>query len=124
MDTINSDNILFLTNDNLLVDNNEDIDINNLLNEFLHNDNIEFTDSIWNTNKDYTIKELLKICKYYGIDKNVKGNKCKKQEIIDTIIFFENVPENFEIVFQRNKMWTYMNELKNDIHMKQYILWD
>jgi hypothetical protein len=127
-------NIVFLTDDTLLDINNQEkeLSVNNLLEEFLHTnitnnlDNIQFTnnDSIWNSNPQTTIKELLKICKYYGIDKYVKGNKCKKQDIIETITFFENSPENFEIVFQRNKLWTYMNELKTDSKMKQYILWD
>ena len=50
-------------------------------------DSINFinTDSIWNTNTHYSVKDLLKICNYYGIDKYVKGNKCKKQDIIEII---------------------------------------
>ena len=43
---------------------------------------------------DYTIKNLLKICNYYGLDKSVKASKCKKQDIIDTLIYFESLPEN------------------------------
>ena len=70
-----------------------------------------------------TIKDLLKICQYYGIDKDIKASKCKKQDIISTIVFFESLPENFEIVQKRNKMWIYMSELINDQKMKKYVIW-
>ncbi len=103
--------------DNELEDILKDTKINNFSNEMWINDNIYYTE-------EYTIKELLKICKYYGIDKNLKSIKCKKKDIISAIIFFENLPENFELVFQRNKMWNYMNEIKLDAKMKQYILWN
>jgi hypothetical protein len=71
-----------------------------------------------------TIKELLKICEYYDIDKNVKAAKCKKQDIISTIVYFESLSENCEIVSKRNKMWAYMAELLYDSKMKKYILWN
>jgi len=127
-------NIFFFTKDISLEDNKNDkvIDINNEIENILKssieiNSNF-FDETIFNNQSYYTeectIKELLKICKYYGIDKNIKSTKCKKQDIISAIIFFENLPENFEIVFQRNKMWTYINELKMDTKMKQYILWN
>lgn len=74
-------------------------------------------------NEEYKIKDLLKICQYYGIAKNVKASKCKKQDIISTIIYFENSPENYEIVEKRHKMWAYMTELLEDPKMKCYLLW-
>lgn len=124
-------NIFFLTKDIHFEDNENEqfIDINNEIEDILKNDTyntsneVLFNDKLYYT-EEYTVKELLKICKYYGIDKNIKSTKCKKQDIISAIIFFENLPENFEIVFQRNKMWSYMNELKMDVKMKQYILWN
>jgi hypothetical protein len=72
----------------------------------------------------HTIKELMKICHYYDLAKNVKGAKCKKADIVATIVFFEAQPENKEIVNKRNKMWAYMKELANDPNMKEYILWN
>ena len=42
-------------------------------------------------NNEYTVKDLLKICNYYGIEKNIKSSKCKKQDIISTIIYFESL---------------------------------
>ena len=73
--------------------------------------------------EEYTIKDLMKICQYYGIAKNIKASKCKKSDIISTIIYFENSVENIEIVNNRHKMWAYMTELINDSKMKQYLLW-
>ena len=73
--------------------------------------------------EDYTIKELLKICNYYDIDKHVKASKCKKQDIISSIVYFESLPENFEKVDRRHLMWSHMTDLMNDTKMKQYIIW-
>ena len=71
----------------------------------------------------HTIKELMKICEYYDLAKNVKMAKCKKQDIVATIVFFEAQPENKEIVNKRNKMWDYMKELTKDQKMKSYLIW-
>lgn len=73
--------------------------------------------------QEYTIKDLLKICKYYGLDKNIKTSKCKKQDIIETIVYFESLPENFEIVQKRNRMWAYITELLCDPKMKKFVIW-
>lgn len=73
--------------------------------------------------KEYTVKDLLKICNYYQIDKHIKTNKCKKSDLIESIIFFESLPENFEIVLNRNIMWAHITELLNDKKMKKYIIW-
>ena len=74
-------------------------------------------------NEACTIKDLLKICYYYGIDKSVKASKCKKQDIITTLLYFESQPENFELVQKRNRMWAYITELSNDSKMKQFVIW-
>jgi hypothetical protein len=71
----------------------------------------------------HTIKELMKICHYYDLAKNIKGSKCKKQDIVTTIVFFEAQPENSKIVNKRNKMWAYMKELTMDQKMKPYLIW-
>jgi hypothetical protein len=72
----------------------------------------------------HTIKELMKICQYYDLAKNVKSAKCKKQDIVATIVFFEAQHENKKIVNKRHKMWAYMRELTNDPKMKEYIFWN
>ena len=73
---------------------------------------------------EYTVKELMRICNYYGIDKNIKISKCKKPDIISTIVFFESLSENFEITQQRHKMWACIKELLNDSKMKKYVIWN
>ena len=70
--------------------------------------------------ENYTVKELNKIGDYYKI-KNSK--KVKKIDIIFEIISFENTFQNTQIVLSRKKMWYYINELKKDAFMKQYIIW-
>ena len=71
----------------------------------------------------YTIKELLLICEYYGISKELKLNKCNKEEILRVLVHFENNPENIEVVLRRQQMWEYINTLKSDKFMKKYVLW-
>ena len=73
-------------------------------------------------NEEYKLKDLMKICQYYGIAKNVKASKCKKQDVVSTIIYFENCPENYDIVFNRHKMWACMTELLEDPKMRCYLL--
>lgn len=73
--------------------------------------------------KNCTVKELLKICNYYDIEDNVKMSKCKKQDIISTIQYYESLPENSDIVQKRKTMWFYIKELLDDSRMKKYIIW-
>jgi hypothetical protein len=72
---------------------------------------------------NYNIKQLLIICEYYNLLKDIRANKSKKQDIIEQIIFFENNPENIEIVNKRKQFWCYMDELKNDRIMKRFVIW-
>lgn len=103
--------------------------INNDLFDYTDNDDLNYYIDKLSYNCDemyydelYTVKDLLKICKYYGIDKNIKSSKCKKPDIISTIIYFESLPENKAIVKQRHRMWAYVTELLNDKKMRKYIL--
>jgi hypothetical protein len=144
MDKLNNlnnlnDNISFLLDENDDDKNNED-DIKKMMYEFTHLDEVEQKKNneclkSWlydnyeyikdeSFYEEYTIKDLLKICSYYGIDKNVKTSKCKKQDIISTIVYFESLPENFYIVQKRNTLWRYIDELLNDPKMKRFIIWN
>jgi hypothetical protein len=76
-----------------------------------------------NYNENYTVKDLLLICDYYGIMKEFKLNKCNKEQIIDILVNFEANPLNCDITSKRKNMWFYINELKNDKFMKKYVLW-
>jgi hypothetical protein len=79
-----------------------------------------------NLDKSYynecNLKELLKICQYYGLDKI--SRKFKKNDYIQLIISFESIHENYEVVERRIRFWNYMIELKNDPIMKKYLIWD
>lgn len=138
-------NIIFSIDDKDVIDNNSnelvasgDINIlseelNKMLNE-LENNKLKKTINIYNHNDNenvpklidyslnYKIKDLHLICEYYNILKEVKQNKCNKEQIIDIIIAFESDINNYEIVYKRMNMWFYINELKNDKFMKKYIL--
>ena len=143
MDTNNEENITFFFEDSAEIDELEDnnLEIENLLQNFQTdiNDNaIDFDgmkDLVYFIKKDfycgndefyyneeYKLKDLMKICKYYGISGTIKASKCKKQDIVSTSIYFENSPENYEIVEKRHKMWAYMTELLEDPKMRVYLL--
>ena len=76
-----------------------------------------------NYNENFTVKELLLICEYYGFAKDLKINKFNKEQIIDFLVSFETDPNNSDIVCKRGNMWFYINELKNDKFMKKYVIW-
>ena len=103
-----------------------DIDITS----FLDNYEIEEVDKkselfiphIFNYQDNFTVKELLLICEYYGIVKEFKLNKCTKEKIIYFLVDFESNSKNFEIVCKRQNLWFYINEIKNDKFMKKYVL--
>lgn len=85
--------------------------------------NIEIENKLNKYDKDYTLKDLLKICEYYDIDKEIRISKCKKRDIISALIIFEILPENSVIVKQRHQMWDYISSLTNDIKMRKYVFW-
>ena len=92
-------------------------DLNNDLNDDL------FIPQMINYNENYTVKELLLICEYYGFAKELKNNKYNKEQIIDFLVLFESDIKNSDVVFKRQNMWFYINELKNDKFMKKFVLW-
>jgi hypothetical protein len=78
---------------------------------------------ILNYQLNFTVKQLVMICDYYGISKEIKLNKATKLEIINTLVYFENNSTNEDIVLKRQNLWFYLNELKIDKIMKKYVLW-
>ena len=128
------DNISFLIDENEnenetqeINESDENIDISSILDHIETNtfdiniNSNNLTHFIVNYQLNYTVKQLLQICDYYGIAKELKTNKYSKDEIICVLVHFENNDENSEIVFKRQTMWLYINELKNDKFMKKYI---
>ena len=118
-----------------------EIDLNNLMDEFKNidtpinmneNKNLQkfvfknefYCKGLFNHyNEKYTVNQLLKICEYYGLLKCVKMAKYKKNEIIDAIINFETNLENNEIIIKRQQLWSYLEELLKDPFMKKFIIW-
>jgi hypothetical protein len=98
------------------------IEFNNYTNININNDSIIAMMKFYDLN--FTIKQLLTICEYYGIVKELKVNKSKKPDIINAIIIFENNPENSNIFFKRQQLWYFMEELKSDKFMKKFIMWN
>ena len=69
------------------------------------------------------IKDLLTICEYYGIAKEIRANKYNKIEIINILMVFERELSNHQCVASRRQLWYYMNELKRDKFMKKFVIW-
>jgi hypothetical protein len=116
------------------LDESDQSDDSNEIPNFL--DDFNFTNEINDLNNEgiievmfldyklnYTVKELLLICEYYGISKELKINKCCKDIIIQFLVDFESIPLNNTIVLRRQEMWRCINILKNDKFMKKYVLW-
>tara|TARA_B100001059_G_scaffold89122_1_gene87656 strand:+ start:318 stop:698 length:381 start_codon:yes stop_codon:yes gene_type:complete len=100
---------ILLNNDNFFYENTDN-------NNYLETDHIISQQIDYSQN--YNIKKLTHIAKYYNL--NIKKNK--KEEIIDNIIQFENNPENSIIVYNRKRLWYYLNELKNDNYFSKFII--
>jgi uncharacterized protein YwgA len=105
--------------------NNDDnsFDINNfLLNNNDFNEDLHLSLSI-DYMQNYTVKDLILICDYYGFSKEIKANKLSKELIIQCLVDWELDMKNYKIVKKRQQLWHYINELKNDKFMKKYVLW-
>jgi hypothetical protein len=109
--------------------NDNDLTRDNILNissiqDFSNKNNNEYNfANHLNYSMNYTVKELLIICDFYNIAKELKSKKANKDNIISAIQIYENDPKNYESVAKRHNFWFYMNELKNDKFMKKFILW-
>jgi hypothetical protein len=125
---MNKENIIFFLNDNIDI-KDKNIDLNELMENFEmekfnlinNNNNINIVDEELIDN--YLVTDLLKICEYYALSKNIKMAKYKKQEIIDAIYLFENDIFNNDIVEKRKRLWKNIKELSEDKIMKKYIIW-
>ena len=133
---MNNENIFFSIDnneDNLENKEDETDNLSDLLNEINNHDFVNqmnnFSDEeifqvmCYEYKINYTVKELLLICDYYGMAKEMKSNKYNKEEIINVLVQFENNPINNDIFLRRQSMWYYINKLKNDKFMKKYVLW-
>ena len=108
-------------------DNEEDLDLTEIINQinkkdFTYDNEDFLIPQIIHYKENFTVKELLLICDYYGVSKTLKSYKCNKDEIVQFLVVYESNPKNSDIVFKRQNMWFYINELKNDKFMKKYVL--
>jgi len=119
-----NNNISFLLDEDEEInveENDSNFDMKTFLQQ-IENDELQqdlMVPNIIHYHENFTIKELLVICDYYGL----KVNKCKKDTIVQILTHFETNYENDEIVSKRKTLWFYINELKNDKFMKKYLLW-
>ena len=93
------------------------------LDDLIHDSTNSIVTASNNYNVNFTIKQLLVICDYYGLSKSLKPNKNNKEFIVNALVLFEKDYANQDIVFKRRNMWYFMAELKNDKFMKKYIIW-
>ena len=69
---------------------------------------------------NYLKKDLERIADYYEISKRKK----KKEQLAEDIVIFEKDPANIEIVFQRKKLWSYVEEIKCDKYLSKFLILD
>jgi len=69
---------------------------------------------------NYIKKELERIADYYEISKRKK----RKDELVEEIVLFEKDPVNIQKVYQRKKLWKYMEEIKKDKYLRQFLILD
>ena len=62
--------------------------------------------------------DLKKIADYYEIS----SRKLRKEELVQSIVLFECDPSNEEIYMRRVQAWYWLNELKEDPKLKQYVI--
>jgi len=73
-----------------------------------------------NYSTNFTRKDLDRIADYYSISKRKK----LKDELIQEIILFETNPEKIEIVYRRKKLWSYMEEIKDDKYLRKFLIFN
>jgi hypothetical protein len=69
---------------------------------------------------NYIKKDLEKIADYYEISKRKK----RKNELVEDIVLFEKDPVNIQKVYQRKKLWRYIEEIKKDKYLRQFLILD
>ena len=68
---------------------------------------------------NHTKSQLCRIAEYYSIN-----SKRETHLIIEDIVLFENQIHNIEIVFKRKKLWSYIREIKEDVYLSKYLIFD
>ena len=128
IECLEENNLNYEIKENNNISNNNDVD--SILNNENFFQNCEFQEQFQSFDEDnlmaqhvdyfenYTLKMLTHICNYYKISKT----RLKKEQIIELIIQFENNPDNSALVYERKRMWHYINELKNDSYFSKFVI--
>lgn len=128
IECLEENNLNYEIKENNNISNNNDVD--SILNNENFFQNCEFQEQFQFFDEDnlmaqhvdyfenYTLKMLNHICNYYKISKT----RLKKEQIIELIIQFENNPDNSVLVYERKRMWHYINELKNDSYFSKFVI--
>ena len=66
---------------------------------------------------NYTVQGLSRIMEYYGLSRR----KLKKDEMVQTIVMYEDDPDNWSIVEKRRRLWQNMEELAEDPYLSKYV---
>ena len=66
---------------------------------------------------NYTVQGLSRIMDYYGLSRR----KLKKLEMVQTIVMYEDNPENRSIVEKRRRLWQNIEELAEDSYLSKYV---
>jgi|TARA_R110002074_G_scaffold316012_1_gene486442 hypothetical protein len=69
---------------------------------------------------NYIKKDLERIADYYEISKRKK----RKDELVEVIVLFEKDLVNIQKVYQRKKLWKYIEEIKKDKYLSQFLILD
>ena len=124
-ENISDENISFDIEDTVKESQYDHIDFFDPINDidFVANEDDSNMSRVIDYQLNYTVKQLLQICDYYGISKDLRLSKCNKEFISNVLVDFETRDQNFSIVERRQLLWAYMDELKQDKFMKKYIFW-
>lgn len=66
---------------------------------------------------NYTVQGLSRIMEYYGLSRR----KLRKDEMVQTIVMYEDDPENWELVEKRRRLWENIEELAQDSYLSKYV---
>jgi hypothetical protein len=66
---------------------------------------------------NYTVQGLSRIMEYYGMSRR----KLRKDEMVQTIVMYEDDPENWELVEKRRRLWENIEELAQDSYLSKYV---
>tara|TARA_X000001036_G_scaffold287745_1_gene267359 strand:- start:3507 stop:3821 length:315 start_codon:yes stop_codon:yes gene_type:complete len=71
-----------------------------------------------NYSLNYTLPMLQHICNFYELP----YNRIKKKDLISSLVVFESLIENMEVVEERKRLWYYMEQLKQNKYLSKYII--